>query len=722
MVSGRPPFRAPSTLAVLKRVAEEPPRPIPQIIPETPDWLCGIITKLQAKDPDKRFQSAREVVDLLADCESQLKANSKLKDYSRIPRGQARLSGRRKWVAAAVILLLPVIALAVTELADVTHLFRGQQAANNPLKNGDRPVAKGTKPTWQGWPADGPPPAVAPFDAAQAKKHQEAWAKYLGVPVEYKNSIGMKFRLIPPGEFLMGSTPEEIEAVLKVAADEERWRERIQSEAPRHRVRITKAFQIGVHEVTRGQFRAFVKATGYKTEAEQDGKGGYGFLDGWVQNPKFVWSGDSGFDTGPDDEHPVCQVTWNDARAFCAWLTKQKGVVYRLPTEAEWEYACRAGTMTRWHSGNDDRGLKDYAWSAFQGGRGTRPVGTRRSNAFGLGDMHGNLWEWCSDWHRGDFYRGSPAMDPVGPSSGTERVLRGGNWYDGASQSRSACRLEGHPSFRDYSIGFRVVLPVDALKEKLNDKPAPLPPYKNSIGMEFVRVPKGKAWLGGSKDKLGDEEVKISADFYLGKYEVTQEEWEKVMGENPSHFSRAFEGRDAVKDVSNTDLKRLPVESVSWDDCQAFVARLNQREKESGWVYRLPTAVEWEYACRGGPMSNKRDSGFDFYFTKPANTLLPEQANFNMTIQRTVKVGSYPPNRLGLFDMHGNVWEWCQDEEKDEDGKPRRVTRGGCWTTNSGFCQAAFHLTALPTDRNVLRGVRLARVPSGAAVDQANGT
>ena len=124
MVAGRPPFRANSTVAVLKRVAEDTPRPIREIIPETPQWLCDIIAKLHAKNPDDRYQSAREVADVLADCEAQLKANAKLKDYSRIPRSKPQRSGRRKWVAAAAAVLLPVIALAVTEFAGVTHLFR----------------------------------------------------------------------------------------------------------------------------------------------------------------------------------------------------------------------------------------------------------------------------------------------------------------------------------------------------------------------------------------------------------------------------------------------------------------------------------------------------------------------------------------------------------------------------------------------------------------------
>src|SRR5262249_31547512 len=213
MVAGRPPFRAKSAVAVLKRVAEDRPRAIREIVPETPQWLCDIIAKLHAKDPGDRYQSAHEVADVLADCEAQLKANARLKDYSRIPRSKPRRSGRRKWAAVAAAVLLPVIALAVTEFAGVTHLFLGRPGTSDTNKSGGDPQAKAGA-GWNGWPADAPPPAMAPFHAAQARAHQEAWAKYLGVPAEFTNSIGMKLRLIPPGKFTMGSSKEEIDSCL----------------------------------------------------------------------------------------------------------------------------------------------------------------------------------------------------------------------------------------------------------------------------------------------------------------------------------------------------------------------------------------------------------------------------------------------------------------------------------------------------------------------------
>jgi formylglycine-generating enzyme required for sulfatase activity len=142
-----------------------------------------------------------------------------------------------------------------------------------------------------------------------------------------------------------------------------------------------------------------------------------------------------------------------------------------------------------------------------------------------------------------------------------------------------------------------------------------------------------------------------------------------------------------VKDISDEELKRFPVELVSWEDCQLFIERLNKKEKDTGRVYRLPKEAEWEHACRGA--GDKLDSAFDFYFSKPTNTLLPSQANFDYpnALKRTTKVGSYEPNVLGLHDMHGNVWEWCDDEEKNAEGGSHRVIRGGSWHFEAAGCR-----------------------------------
>ena len=242
-----------------------------------------------------------------------------------------------------------------------------------------------------------------------------------------------------------------------------------------------------------------------------------------------------------------------------------------------------------------------------------------------------------------------------------------------------------------------------------------VPAYKNNIGMEFVKVPKGTGWLGRGAGKPGETKVEFTEDFYLGKYEVTQGEWEKVTEATPSHFSRNGRNKDAVKDIPDADLKRFPVEGVSWDDCQLFIQKLNEQEKESGWVYRLPKESEWEYACRGGPV-DKSESAFDFYFAKPTNTLMVDKANFNRTLNRTCQVGSYEPNLLGLFDLHGNVYEWCDDATTGADGASHWVVRGGGWMNLDSWCQAAFRYLHLPSHREAHLGLRLARVPNNMAI------
>lgn len=180
------------------------------------------------------------------------------------------------------------------------------------------------------------------------------------------------------------------------------------------------------------------------------------------------------------------------------------------------------------------------------------------------------------------------------------------------------------------------------------------------------------------------------------------------MGSNPSRFSRSGAEKDAVKDVSESDLKRFPVDSASWDDAQGFVGKVNLLANDTGWSYRLPKRAEWEYACRGGPLDDKAGSAFDYYFAKPTNDLLPDHANFALQRKRTCKVGTFRPNALGLYDMHGHVFEWCEDGTPE----PARFLVGGAWTHELLWCRAAVYHAREPTLRehnNI--GLRLARVP-----------
>lgn len=307
------------------------------------------------------------------------------------------------------------------------------------------------------------------------------------LPKPIENRLGMKFVLIPSGEFMMGSD-ESPETLAKSYPQYERARFlELGDEAPLHKVRITRAFYLGQHEVTVGQFRRFLKASGYQPESEADGTGGYGYNPDYVpesaqsdafegRDRKYSWR-NPGFAQGGD--HPVVNVTWNDAVALCKWLSETEGKTYRLPTEAEWEYAARAGTRTRYYSGDDPQSLLKAAnvfdadarknwekWAAFalagnDGFAFTAPVGSFAPNGFGLYDMLGNAWEWTADFHENDYYANSPVDDPKGPASGTVRVRRGGSWHTWSFYARSSYRNWNSSRTRYTLVGMRLLREAD---------------------------------------------------------------------------------------------------------------------------------------------------------------------------------------------------------------------------------------------------------------------
>ncbi|MBM4038068.1 MAG: tetratricopeptide repeat protein [Planctomycetes bacterium] len=294
--------------------------------------------------------------------------------------------------------------------------------------------------------------------------------------VDLGGGLTMALVLIPPGSFVMGTTDAQAKAL-------ERTVGRVDSERPAHKVWLSKAFWIGKHEVTVGQYRRFVEAAGYKTDAEK-GTGGKGARvydhagetsraeDACWRNPHFRQS----------DDDPVVCVSWNDARAFVDWLNRldndrPPGMSYRLPTEAEWEYACRAGTSSLYQWGDDRDGargwcngadltMRDAGWISgrmdfmrFDWNDGyltTAPVGSFRANAFGLHDMLGNVWEWCQDYY--GQYKGGDQTDPVGPATGQSRVFRGCSWRSSPGELRCANRDLNGPSDRSVEGGFRLAL------------------------------------------------------------------------------------------------------------------------------------------------------------------------------------------------------------------------------------------------------------------------
>ncbi|HEY1186385.1 MAG TPA: bifunctional serine/threonine-protein kinase/formylglycine-generating enzyme family protein [Gemmata sp.] len=233
--------------------------------------------------------------------------------------------------------------------------------------------------------------------------------------------------------------------------------------------------------------------------------------------------------------------------------------------------------------------------------------------------------------------------------------------------------------------------------------------YTNALGMKLVRVPKGTGWLGGGGGSVGAREIGVAEDFYLGAFEVMQTEWVAVVGTNPSRFAPDGSFGARLKGLSEADLKRLPLDSVSWEQGRSFLARLNEAHPVSGWEYRLPTKDEWEYACRGGPVA-KADSAFDYYFTAPTNKIGSGANMKGHGPHHPRPVGSYAPNRLGLHDMHGNVAELCHDL-KEQDGEQLAVVRGGSCLddTDTGRAAAPANLVG-PKDAFDAVGLRVALV------------
>jgi formylglycine-generating enzyme required for sulfatase activity len=284
--------------------------------------------------------------------------------------------------------------------------------------------------------------------------------------------VKMELVLIPAGEFQMGSaeSAEATAAFFNKTYGEDLLKAALfKDEHPQHRVRITKPFYLGTYHVTRGQFRQFIADTSYKTDAEKGEKpGAYGWdpvKKKFGFDEKYSWR-NAGFEQ--TDEHPVVNVSWNDAVAFCQWLSKKESKIYRLPTEAEWEYACRAGTTTRYYSGDAPETLATVGKVADAAAKAksqdskytinvfTAPVGSFKPNAFGLYDMHGSAWQWCADWYGAKYYAASPVDDPIGPDFGNVRVLRGGSWYYWPHLNRSAARETFFPDLSDNTKGFRV--------------------------------------------------------------------------------------------------------------------------------------------------------------------------------------------------------------------------------------------------------------------------
>ena len=461
--------------------------------------------------------------------------------------------------------------------------------------------------------------------------------------LESAASLGMEFKPILPGTFTgwHGDKPTEIT--------------------------LTRPFSLGVHEVTQDQYERLMGI-----------------------NPSLFKGANK----------PATNVSWLNAFEFCRKLSalpaeKAAGNIYRLPTAAEWEYACRAGTKTDYSFGDAHSDLATYAWYKSNSNATTHPVGSKRANAWGLHDMHGNAWEWTRDWHEsstwGVHHTGSAVSDPSGPLFGRGRVVRGGSIFLEAEHCRSAIEVIVVPTKSFDDGGFRVAMTAG---------PPKLPESAAALGMKFEPLPAGTFNMGHGDTQ---QEVTFSKPIHMGAHEVTQQQYQRIMGYNPSIFNA----------------KDNPVDNVSWEDAVEFCQRLSAltAEQTAGNVYRLPTEAEWEYACRAGT-TTAYSFGDDL-------TQLKNYAWYRENSGGTSHpVGSKQPNDWGLHDLHGNLWEWCQNYAgphpssaiTDPTGPATgslRVIRGGSWGRLPASCQSAHRASLAPSIFNQYLGFRVCRTSSG---------
>ena len=401
-------------------------------------------------------------------------------------------------------------------------------------------------------------------------------------------------------------------------------------------------FWLGKYEVTQGQWDAVMGS-----------------------NPAQFWG----------ENLPVSNVSWNDCQEFVKRLNalpevKESGLAYRLPTEKEWECACRAGTKGDYCKLEDGTEitvgtLSEVAWYGAANGK-AHPVGQKKPNAFGFNDMHGNVMEWCQD---------------LDQASGLRVNRGGGNW--------ASDRGGASPDERRSGFGLR--LAASQVGSSVNGSPSAAPTAGNWSSPESKVETKTFTIAGGMKLDLAH--IKCGTHgFWLGKCEVTQGLWEAVMGNNPARFK----GVD------------LPVEKVSWHDCQGFIKKLNAlpEVKESGLTYRLPTAEEWGYACLAGSTGDycKLEDGTDI--TK--ETLSEVAWHFRNSKGTTHPVGQKKPNAFGFYDMNGNVEEWCQNLDP-ANGSSDRACCGGGLNNYFADCYTAFSRGHVrPDDRHEGLGFRLA--------------
>jgi formylglycine-generating enzyme required for sulfatase activity len=442
LLTGRPPFSG-SQYDLCEAHREETAAPLNEVRKDAPADLADVVAKMLAKAPAQRYQEPAQVAQALKPF-----VRAVLKSLPAVPPPPTAAKEAREEPAE------PVAIPATVGEVQGTH---GRTAKAPPQKRPQRkPALKscgilavllgaagllvlvgfGGVAYWvmssTGDRGDSSTGAHAPWArggiAPPAGGARGGLATAGDVVSRVKDVSGIELVSIPSGSFYMGSPDDDKDAY--------------ENEKPQHKVTISQPFYLGKYTVTRGQFRRFVNATNFQTDCEK-------------LNATLTWKDPSFAQT---DEHPVVEVSWNDANAFCRWLADKTGANVRLPYEAEWEYSCRAQReakkpTTKFYFGDDESKLGDYAWYSSNT---THPCGQKTPNAFGLYDMHGLVWEWCADGKRD--YKDRDETDPVGPTAGASRVIRGGSWLNFPPVCRAAFRSDVEPSFQCAYFGFRVLV------------------------------------------------------------------------------------------------------------------------------------------------------------------------------------------------------------------------------------------------------------------------
>lgn len=414
---------------------------------------------------------------------------------------------------------------------------------------------------------------------------------------------------------------------------------------------------------------------------------------------------------GMGDTYPVYYVSWDDCQEFIAKLNEMTGLEFRMPTEAEWEFAARGGKKSKGYKYSGSNAIADVAWYKTKAGLGVYGVARKEPNELGIFDMTGNVYEWCSDWYGN--YTSDAQINPTGPETGERRVYRGGSTNSQQSECLVSYRSSGEPEWRGWPAGLRLVV-SGKLPDKYStsgnqsdDEEEEEGVQKFTVGnvsFKMVRVDGGTFQMGGNSTGVNDASPvhQVSLTTYsIGQTEVTQALWTAVMGQNSLWTDGVYDD--------------LPAYQLSWNDCQDFIAKLNEM---TGQKFRMPTEAEWEYAARGGSKSQGYLYSGGNYIDDVA-WYADNSSGFNIVAKKQ-------PNELGIYDMSGNVYEWCNDwydiYTSDAQFNPTgpsssgtsttgiymHVMRGGSSFSTSSECVVSARSKAAPSGRTALYGLRLA--------------